>query len=124
MIRTLNGRRRRTATSVLAPVGSRRILLGFFGAVLGLIGIANAQTMASLEGSVRDMTGAPVAGARIEIAGTGTSRTVSSDTVGHYRVEGLVSGRYTVVVERTGFAPATRTVELSNVNLTVDLTLG
>src|SRR5688572_23152642 len=107
MFQSLNRQRTATFAPLFAAVGSRGIFLGFFGAVLGLIGIANAQTMASLEGSVRDMTQAPVAGARIEIAGAGASRTVFSDTVGHYRVEGLVSGRYTVVVERTGFAPTT-----------------
>jgi hypothetical protein len=72
---------------------------------------ASAQiSTATLIGTVKDATGAVVAGARIEArnAATGASRNTATDGAGEYSILGLAAGRYTVTVSMAGFALSCR----------------
>ena len=56
----------------------------------------------------------------------GRVRSVGSDSVGHYRLDGLPAGTYRVVATHVGLAPATldATVADAAAPVTLDLTLG
>lgn len=95
----------------------RRLSSTLFYACLLLLSVgARAQvSSADLVGTVRDSTGAVVAGARIAVTNeaTGISRSVQTDEDGNYVVTQLQPGRYTVSAELTGFRKLERTgVEL------------
>jgi hypothetical protein len=83
----------------------------------------------SLRGEIQDASAARIAGARIEVQSTGSSiiREVIANDRGEFRIEGLLPGRYRVVVGAKGFAAATADVdvEVSVVrDITVTLTPG
>ena len=84
-----------------------------------ILGIsAEAQIdRAELEGTVRDSSGAVVAGASVKVVAvaTGISSGQPTNTVGYYRIPGLAVGRYTVTVSSTGF----KTTVVRNVILEV-----
>jgi hypothetical protein len=63
-------------------------------------------TRGSIAGTVRDASGAVVAGANVRVTsgGTNISRTVTTNESGFFRVGALDPGTYTVVVEATGFS--------------------
>ena len=65
----------------------------------------------SINGTVRDTTGAAVSGATITIRSveTGASREVASDAGGHYAAPSLPVGVYSVTASRDGFAAQART---------------
>jgi Carboxypeptidase regulatory-like domain len=88
-----------------------------FGAVLLLAALAlslavprgvAAQAPGSLEGTVRDVAGAPVAGARVEaeLQGAAFARGATTDAAGRYRLTGLPPGRYLVRARLLGYATA------------------
>lgn len=83
----------------------------------------HAQTTSGITGTVTDPTGAVVSGAAVTITNnaTGTvTRTVTS-SAGQYSEEGLLPGRYTIVVTAPGF---TKTVQNQvNVEVTVRSTI-
>ena len=72
---------------------------------------SSAQTaeQATIEGTVRDRTGALVPGVTITLTPvpTGTSRTVVTDASGTYRFEGLPPGEYSVQAVLSGFGSET-----------------
>ena len=69
-------------------------------------------TTGAVEGTVkRADNGQPVAGARIQIAGT-TLRGVTSDA-GEFRISGVPARQVELTVRMIGFAPATKTVVVS-----------
>src|SRR5437667_5647063 len=73
---------------------------------------ATAQiATATLAGSVRDETGAALPGVLVTIksASTGTTRTVTSDAAGRYRIAALDPGEYEVRAELQSFKSALRT---------------
>ncbi|MBV9083491.1 MAG: carboxypeptidase regulatory-like domain-containing protein, partial [Acidobacteriaceae bacterium] len=77
-------------------------MLGF----LFLSGAAFGQvTTGTILGSVHDVTGAAVSGARITVTDTnkGTSTQSETDQTGDYTVPFLIPGTYTVAVEKEGF---------------------
>jgi Carboxypeptidase regulatory-like domain/TonB-dependent Receptor Plug Domain len=84
---------------------------------------AAAQPTLSVEGTVRDTTGAAVPNARVEARGGGPAHSSTSDAAGRYRIEGLTPGRYTVRAELVGFAPVVTTIDLTGGITTVDLAL-
>lgn len=90
--------------------------------VIGVVTPAAAQTTLAIEGTIRDTTGAAVPNAQIEASGTGPAVRATSDEVGHYRINGLAAGRYTVAAEFSGFAPVSAIVEIARPVTTVDLT--
>src|SRR5215208_164666 len=84
---------------------------------LAVPGVAVAQGAAALTGRIVDTAGAPIRGASLRVPQL--ERAVAVDSTGRFRLEGLPTGRLTVVGEAPGFAgkraevtiPATGTVE-------------
>jgi hypothetical protein len=87
-------------------------------AVLWCCARANAQVTGTFSGTVTDKSGAVVAGAAVIATsqGTGIARDTKSDEVGHYVINLLPVGIYTVRVESQGFQPA----ETKDLKLQVD----
>jgi len=79
---------------------------------------------AVINGTVKDPTGAVIAGARVEIAGGDLAKPVvlSSNDLGRFSSPDLKPGTYTLRLTREGFEPLTRTVELQE-TLQLELTL-
>ena len=61
----------------------------------------------ALQGVVQDSSGARVAGARVlaQAAGSSISRTATTNGQGDFRIEGLLPGRYRVIVTANRFRP-------------------
>lgn len=79
---------------------------------------ARGQATGSLLGTVTDKSGAVVSGAAVTVTsqGTGISRETKTDDVGHYVINLLPVGMYTLRVTSQGFQP----VETKDVKLQVD----
>lgn len=76
----------------------------------------------TIEGTVREAGGAPLAGAQVTLEGTTAQTTTGAD--GRYRIAGVASGRVTVTVRLAGFEPARRAVTVGDGRTTVvDFTL-
>jgi iron complex outermembrane receptor protein len=91
---------------------------------VAFVATASAQPPLSLEGTVRDATGAAVQGARVETQrAQGAAQSAITDAAGRYRIEGLMPGRYTVRAEHAGFRPEVTSVDVSSGSATIDLTL-
>ena len=77
--------------------------------VLGLTGISFGQeTTGTIEGTIKDPSGAVVPGVDVTVAGTGYSRTVKTDEVGFFRVQQVPPGIYTVTTAAaSGFGGST-----------------
>ncbi len=78
----------------------------FFGLIL-LASSASAQYRASLRGTVTDPSGAAVAGVKVTLVDTSTSRTVisTSDANGIYQFNALPVAPYRLTAEAAGFKP-------------------
>ena len=89
-----------------------------------------AQTVVSSDilGEIADKSGAAIPGASVAVRNqsTGFTRTVQSDFAGFYLCNGIVSGLYTVSVEKPGFEQYVRTdLDLTaSRKLRIDVTLG
>ena len=83
-------------------------LFGILALLVLVAPIASAQeTRGSIEGVVKDSSGAVLPGATVEArAATGGIVSAVSDTLGTYRFPALTTGRYTVVANLTGFQPS------------------
>ena len=83
-------------------------LFGILALLVLVAPIASAQeTRGSIEGVVKDSSGAVLPGATVEArAATGGIVSAVSDTLGTYRFPSLTPGRYTVVANLTGFQPS------------------
>jgi len=68
----------------------------------------HAQATGTLLGSVTDVSGAALPGAKVTVISqdTGVSRVVQADASGEYRVPFLLVGHYTIQVNYTGFQEA------------------
>ncbi len=79
---------------------------------------ASAQSTGSLQGSVRDLSGAAVAGARLHVASltTGLVREAVTDDAGLYAVSSLPAGTYSLVLSSKGFADQRREAVAVTVN--------
>jgi iron complex outermembrane recepter protein len=84
-----------------------------------------AQESANISGVVTDPNGAVVAGAKVTAVNTlaREQRRATTDAQGHYAIDNLAPGAYTVTVTAKGFATATREVRLSGANGAVDFKL-
>src|SRR6516225_4972120 len=86
---------------------SRRLLLFVTASILAATGAfpAHGQTDASLAGTIRDVTGAGIAGATVHIESieTGTQRELHTDDTGRFSVLALAVGQYDLTVEKAGF---------------------
>jgi len=83
----------------------------------------SAQTPLSIEGTIRDVTGAAVPGVRVEARTSGAPRSGVTDANGRYRIDGLARGQYTIRAEHVGFRPEVTTVELLESSAIADITL-
>ncbi len=101
--------------SSLRRVGASRLLPVFLGLALPVA--LSAQGTAVLMGRIVDSTGAPIRGATVRVPQL--ERAGVTDSTGHFRLEGLSTGRMTIVGEAAGFVgkrvevtlPASGTVE-------------
>ncbi|MFZ0396360.1 MAG: carboxypeptidase-like regulatory domain-containing protein [Terracidiphilus sp.] len=87
------------------------LVLAFISAPL----LVRAQNLnGALRGAVQDLGGARVAGAQVvaEAAGSSISRTAATDGQGDFLIEGLLPGRYRVMVSATGFTQADADVDV------------
>src|SRR3979490_2734758 len=98
-------------------------------ALMAAIGTLDAQipTSGVLVGTVRDMSGAVIAGAHVALRNTATAATREQDSgaSGNYAFPNVTPGSYTVTVTRTGFREAAIqefTVDV-NKSYTVDVPL-
>ena len=73
-------------------------------------GLLPAQ--ARLTGTVRDTTGAPIAG--VEVIVSGISRTTTTDRNGAFRLDGIPAGTTTVTTRRLGYAAQGTVLRLVN----------
>jgi len=82
-----------------------------------------SRVAATLEGNVRDSSGAAISGTQVSVRNTFTSqsRTVTTDEHGFFRAEQLGVGTYEVRVEQAGFAPYQRTGVVLSLGLTIHL---
>src|SRR5271165_978081 len=73
--------------------------------VLWLAPQAMAQTLASIDGTVTDSSGAVIANAKVSITNdaTNVTKTAVTSSAGTYTVTDLIQGTYTVKVESPGF---------------------
>src|ERR1051325_5457562 len=83
---------------------------------------ALAQTTSTIEGTVKDPTGAVLPGAEVKAASPSLAieRTTTTNEEGFYRIAALTPGSYTVTVSARGFANSTQNIELTN-NRTIAL---
>jgi hypothetical protein len=86
--------------SLLRRATVRRTFPAFLGLILP--GLAAAQGGATLTGRIVDTAGAPIIGASLRAPQL--ERSVTVDSTGHFRLEGLATGRVIVVGEAPGFA--------------------
>ena len=101
--------------SPLRRVVASRLLSIFLG--VAVPAAVSAQGSAVLTGKIVDSAGAPIRGASVRIPQL--ERAAAADSVGQYRLEGLPTGRVTIVGEAPGFVgkrvevtvPASGTVE-------------
>src|SRR5207245_8869750 len=89
---------------------------------------ANAAAQASrvgatVEGTVRDSSGAAIPGSKIKVRNvlTSQSRTVATDEQGFFRAQQLAVGTYEIQAEQTGFAPYQRTGVVLSLGQTLHL---
>jgi len=76
-------------------------------------------TKGGLQGVVTDSSGAVVPGASVTVTGNSDTRTVSTDSAGHWEATGLTPGPYTISVEREGFSKTVAkaiTAEINRIN--------
>ena len=66
---------------------------------------ALAQFLSGIEGSVKDQSGALIAGAKVTITDTrlGVEKTATTSDAGYFRIDSIAASTYTVQIEMTGF---------------------
>jgi hypothetical protein len=64
--------------------------------------VARAQAAAALTGRITDAAGTPILGASVRVPQL--EKSAMADSTGRYRLEGLPTGRVTIVAEARGFA--------------------
>ncbi|MBX7219873.1 MAG: TonB-dependent receptor [Blastocatellia bacterium] len=91
-------------------------LTGILLMILGLSAATFGQgPLSILSGTITDQSGAVVSGAQIKLkAATGTTLETVSTERGTYSFTNLAKGTYTVLVERSGFAPSNQQVQLES----------
>lgn len=104
----------------------RGILLALTLVVLFATAIAQ-ETTGGLQGTVKDATGAVVAGAQVSISGSALvgSKQTTADSAGYYRFANLPPGKYVLTVTEKGFQTIKREgliVEVGHLP-TIDFTL-
>ena len=85
--------------------------------------IAASSSAATIGGLISDSTGAALPATRVTLKAlaTGQETTVETDASGRYTFNVPLSGSYLVIVTRSGFSDAARTVVIEQPEATVDL---
>ncbi|MCX6623728.1 MAG: carboxypeptidase-like regulatory domain-containing protein [Acidobacteria bacterium] len=87
----------------------RSLLLFLF---IGLFGLLSAQVLpvGTVDGTVKDPTGALLVGAKVTLmnTGTGQSREATTSEIGYYFFPLVQPGNYTVSIEKAGFKKGTQ----------------
>jgi hypothetical protein len=79
-------------------------VLGMLAAFIGQASWATAGTLGGISGVVTDAkTGAPIAGAHVQISAPSQSVTVTTDARGHYIAFSLQPDDYTLTAEKDGY---------------------
>jgi hypothetical protein len=104
-------------------------LIWLFSIVAFTAGTAFAQFTASIQGEVKDQSGAGVAKATINLQNTATGATAvtTSDEGGNYRFVSLAPGSYKITAEAKGFSKSEADVTLlteQNLNVPLSLKVG
>lgn len=106
---------------------SRRQAVLLFMGVLLICGEIFAGVTASISGTVKDTSGAAIAGATVTATNTGTgiAQTQSTNSQGFYSFQSLPLGKYTLDIQQAGFKVYRQTDITLDVNeaRTVDATL-
>jgi hypothetical protein len=103
---------------------TRRIRLSALAAIMLAFALLNplvqAQSTASVQGTVTDPSGAVIPGATVNVRddATGGTRTVTTDSAGNYQVPSLIPGTYTITVSANGMQSRQLTGIVLNVNVT------
>jgi hypothetical protein len=120
----------RKRNSTVAPKTSRRLgrLPFFYASILTLFCLVLATYLRAdtISGTVKDPSGAVVAGAHIEISGGNLSQPIvlTSDESGKFAAPNLSPGKYSVRVAKEGFDDLVSTVDLKGVaDLPLSLTI-
>lgn len=103
------------------PMTSRLLAFSF---LLLCASTAFSQGSGAVEGTVRDVTGAPVSGARVELVVAGRVRSVGTDETGHYRFDAVPAGSHRLMATHVALAPATTEAAVTDDVVSLDLTLG
>ncbi len=82
-----------------------RVLLGVVSLFVAFCGAAWAQTTGSITGTVKDSSGAAIAGANVVVTSPerGITRNTTTNSTGEYNESGLPQGSFDVIVTMTGF---------------------
>jgi len=110
----------------MIPISKHLYAIVGYGVFLALSFRADAQiTTASLEGVVRDPTGAVIAGARVQVtnAATNVVLELTSDSSGRFLAPSLPPGPYGITVQATGFKKLQRSGITLDVNQALSLEL-
>jgi len=104
----------------------RRLPQVLFAAILVLLwlGLGTSLRADTLSGTIKDPSGLPVAGAKIEISGENLAQPImlTTDQSGKFTAPDLKPGKYSVRVTKDGFQPLTAPAEVHG-TLDVPLTL-
>src|SRR5207247_9005611 len=86
------------------------VLAGVFAVLIGPRALRGEAVNATLLGTVTDVSGAVVAGAKVTSTEmkTGVGRKTTTDDSGNYEFSDLPPGQYQVAVEREGFKKSVR----------------
>lgn len=83
-------------------------------AVLALVGVSAQTKLGAIAGTIRDVSGTPVAGATVSLADpTGGPRTGTSNAAGAFSFSGVTPGSYSLSVSRAGFLTTAVTAVVS-----------
>jgi hypothetical protein len=110
----------------------RLSVIGLVCALAGLVllpATASAQNTITLEGTVRNAEGGPIASAQVGVTNPETNerRAAQTNELGRFRLLGFAPGRYEVTVRAIGYEQRTEMVELllgQRANLVFDLQRG
>src|SRR5215467_13878653 len=121
-LQQIPGLRKRSDTArILLTKRTRRVTLGFgrcfFSSLLLLLVCLAAATdlrADTISGTIKDPSGAVVAGARIEITGRNLTQAIvlTSDETGKFTAPDLAAGKYSVRVIKEGFEDLVTAVDL------------
>src|SRR6267378_3467167 len=121
-----------TKEAILAPIwlpgGVMRfpLLVSIALLLVSSVRVAGQETTGGLQGTVKDPSGAVVAGATVVVTANSLvgSKSVDTDSSGYYRFANLPPDNYTISVTAKGFSTAKREVALDVGRVpTVDFTL-